>query len=250
MTEQETIQSKYSMTHDWSIFWNRLPSNYKWKPLPVVSEPTEKEINALSALACVGLMTAKQFEEIYSIPTGKLKDMRLSQKIIRHEIKVNKKPTAIYTLGLNGAKIANMPAEIYEMNYWIEYTKEDIAKRILFFELVKQMKSVNPNIKVQPAPSPFTATISFKNKDLYVYGLRGDGMDFIMSMKWSKEKFLNKQIIILTEKLEHLELIKEFFADLQIRIATDETILSSISTIQDLFYFINQSGYIIKEVAK
>ena len=124
--------SPYSLSHDWSIYWTRIPSNIKRSSY--VNGESPKERKALEALAAVGLIGGAQLSRLFSLDKKRLKRMVIEKKIVRHEIHRNKQVIPIYTLGINGAVVAGLN-DSYESNYWVEYKTEDVLKRLLFFQL-------------------------------------------------------------------------------------------------------------------
>ena len=112
------LLSPYSLSHDWSIYWTRIPSNIKQSSYVNGESPQERK--ALEALAAIGLIGGTQLSRLFSLDKKRLKRMVIEKKIIRHEIHRNKQVIPIYTLGINGAVIAGLN-DCYESNYWVEY---------------------------------------------------------------------------------------------------------------------------------
>ena len=232
--------SPYSLSHEWSLHWTRIPSNIKRSAF--VNGESPKERKALEALAAVGLIGGTQLSRLFNLDKKRLIRMVAEKKIVRHEIHRNKQVIPIYTLGINGAVIAGLN-EGYEGNYWVEYKIEDVLKRILFFQLYKHF----PESKVLPTQEPFSGAIKFQGKRFYVYVVRGEVNDLLMYFKWSGKKF-NERLIIITESIRHLQPFKEIAETLKVRVAVDVDLLDDIGDYQKLFRFINEFGEFVSEV--
>ncbi|WP_262173241.1 hypothetical protein [Saccharococcus sp. Marseille-Q5394] len=231
--------SPYSLSHEWSLHWTRIPSNIKRSPL--VNGESPKERRALEALAAVGLIGGTQLTRIFSLDKKRLKRMVAERKLVRHEIHRNKQIVPIYTLGINGAVIAGL-GEFYESNYWFEYEVEDALKRILFFQLFQHF----PEAKVIPSQKPFSGVIQFQDKLFYVYVIRGDVSDLPMYLKWDGKNF-NERVIIITESIRHLQLINETAKNLRLRVSIDNDLQIHNVNLYKLFYFFDEVGAFKRE---
>lgn len=229
------------MSHQWSVYWTRLPSNFK--RLRFFNGESPKELNAIKALAAVGLISGKQMREIFGLDRKRLKTMTLEHKLVRHEMKKDKNAVTLYTLGANGAIMAGVE-DSFKNNYWVAYKTEDILKRILFFQLYKQFQKTMLRVSVLPTPKPFIGAIELRGKPFYVYVVRGDTNDLTMFLKWNEQ--FNERVIVLTETLRHLEPLKWVLSNLPVRIALDCDLLQEQETehIQNLFYFMEDGQYI------
>ncbi|MFS0574986.1 hypothetical protein AB1K83_05090 [Sporosarcina sp. 179-K 3D1 HS] len=232
--------SPYSLSHDWSLHWTRIPSNIKRSDF--INGESPKERKALAALAAVGLIGGLQLSRLFSLDKKRLKRMVTERKIVRHEIHRNKQVIPIYTLGINGAVISG-PNECYESNYWVEYKIEDVLKRLLFFQLFQHF----PENKILPTPVPFSGAIQFKGRRIYVYVARGDLNDLLIYLKWNAKNF-SEQLIIIAESIRHLQYLKEFIQDLKLRVLLDLDVLSYNKNLQKLSYFLNESGNFIRDL--
>ena len=228
--------SPYSLSHDWSLHWTRIPSNIKCSEY--INGESLKDRIALEALAAVGVIGGMQLSRLFSLDKKRLKRMVIEKKIVRHEIHRNKQVIPIFTLGINGAVVAGMN-ECYESNYWVEYKTEDVLKRLLFFQL----------FQLFPTQEPFSGAIQFQGKPIYVYVVRGDVNDLLMYLKWMGKNF-NERLIIITESIRHLQPLKVNSENLKIRVAVDLDLLEDVEDLQKLFYFLNGSGEFISDVPR
>lgn len=231
--------SPYSLSHEWSLHWTRIPSNNKRSPF--VNGESPKERKALEALAAVGLIGGTQLTRIFSLDKKRLKRMVTEKKIVRNEIHRNKQVAPIYTLGINGAVVLGLD-ECYESNYWVEYKTEDVLKRLLFFQLLKHF----PESKVQPTQEPFSGAIQFQGKSIYVYVVRGEVKDLLMYLKW-RGKHFDERLIVITESIRHLEPLKPITGTLKMRATVDVDLLKGIEDLHNLFYFVDGNGKFVSE---
>lgn len=234
--------SQFSLSHQWSLHWTRIPSNIKRSDL--VNGESPKERKALEALADVGVIGGAQLFRLFFLDKKRLKRMAAQKKIVRHEIHRNKQVVPIYTIGINGAVIAGLN-DCYESNYWVEYQTEDVLKRLLFFQLFQHF----PKAKFLPTQEPFSGVIQFQGKPIYVYVVRGDVNDLLMYLKWNGKNF-NERLIIVAESIKHLHPLKVSAATLKLRVALDVDLRDEIKDLQKLFYFLDESGEFISEVGK
>lgn len=231
-----------SVYNDWSVSWIILPSNFK--RMKYFNAESPKELQAIKALAAVGLISGKQLRELFGLNRKRQKLMTLEHKLVRHEIKSGKQVMPVYTLGANGAVMAGV-GDSYKLNYWMTYRKEDIVKRLLFFQLYKHFQQCIPNATVQPSPNPFVGAIESNGKMFYVYVVCGDTSDFSMFLKWNG--LFHERMIVLTESLRHLEPIKWVLANQKVRVALTDDLFCNVDYIQELFYFM-KDGEFVKEV--
>ncbi|RKJ51420.1 hypothetical protein D7X33_32205, partial [Butyricicoccus sp. 1XD8-22] len=170
--------SPFSLEHTWAVYWKRLPSNMQDRP--ILGQVASNEEKALKAIASVGLITANQLLNLYSLSSNKLTRMVKRNRIVQHEIVMNDKyRIAIYSLGINGAKIVGLPG--YEVNYWVKYSIHDILKRLLFFSFYERFHQN----ELIPVPNPFMGAIIINDKPMFVYVVRGDLNDLSMYLKWN-----------------------------------------------------------------
>lgn len=220
--------SPFSLENDWTVFWKRIPSNFKERP--ILGEVAKDEQEALEGVASVGLISATQLLEIYSLGRGKVKRMVDRNRLVQHQIVMNKKNRiTIYSLGVNGAKIVGVNG--YEHNYWVEYKTTDILKRLLFFSFYKR---VYPN-DLLVAPKPFIGSIMINNNPMHVYVIRGSTNDLMMYLKWNT---FNERLILITESLSYLEQLKPFLYDLRLRVILDENVVDHSESLSNSFYFL------------
>lgn len=236
------LTSPFSLSHEWSLHWTRIPSNIKVSDY--VNGESPRERTALEALAAVGVIQGVQLFRLFSLDKKRLKRMVAEKKIVRHEIHRNKQVLHVYTLGINGAVIAGLK-DSYESNYWVEYKREDVLKRLLFFQLFQHF----PEAKVVPTQVPFSGVIQFQGKPIYVYVVRGDVNDLLLYLKWKGKNF-NERLIIIAESIKHLQPLKVSAATLKLRIVLDKDLQDEVKDPQKLFYFLDQSGEFISEVGK
>ncbi|MCM3638250.1 hypothetical protein M3152_10985 [Sporosarcina luteola] len=232
--------SPYSLSHNWSLLWTRIPSNIKRSPF--VNGESPKERKALEALAAVGLIGGTQLTRLFSLDKKRLKRMVAEKKIVRHEIHRNKQVIPIYTLGINGAVVAGLH-DCYESNYWVEYKTDDVLKRLLFFQMYKHF----PESKVLPTQEPFSGVIQFQGRPIYVYVVRGDLYDLLMYLKW-KDKSFNERFIIITESLGQLQPLKLIVEKVKVRVVLDMDLQDDRGNLQMLFYFVDKFGDFNREI--
>lgn len=230
--------SPYSLSHEWSLHWTRIPSNIKRSDF--VNGESPKERKALEALAAVGLIGGAQLSRLFSLDKKRLKRMVTERKIVRHEIHRNKQIVPIYTLGINGAVIARLN-DYYESNYWVEYKTEDVLKRLLFFRIIPYF----PETKILPTLDPFNGAILFQGKSIYVYVVRGDVNDLLMYLKWRGKSF-GKRLIIITESVRYLQPLIVYLKKCKVRVLEDLDIENSINYDRSLFYYLGKSGEFVR----
>ena len=155
--------------------------------------------------------------------------MVIEKKIVRHEIHRNKQVIPIYTLGINGAVVAGLNG-CYESNYWVEYKTEDVLKRLLFFQLYKHF----PESKVLPTQEPFSGAIQFQGERIYVYVVRGEVNDLLMYLKWRGQHF-DERLIVITESIRHLQLLKSIADTLKVRVTVDVDLLNDTKNFRIFF---------------
>jgi hypothetical protein len=226
--------SPFSLSHEWSLYWTRIPSNIKRSDF--VNGESPKERKALEVLAAVGLIGGAQLFRLFSLDKKRLKRMVVEKKVVRHEIHQNKQVIPIYTLGINGAVVVGLN-DCYESNYWVEYKIEDVLKRLLFFQLFQHF----PESKVSPTPEPFSGAIEFQDKLIYVYVVRGDFNDLLMYLKWEGNNF-NERLIVVTESLRYLQPLIVNATKFKTRAIIDMDLRDSVEDIQNQFYFIAKNG--------
>lgn len=228
--------SPFSLEHNWTINWHRLPSNIKERP--ILGEIAKNEEKALYAIASVGVITSSQMYHLFNLNKTKLKKMVARQRIVRHELILNEKhKISIYTLGINGAKIVRLSG--YEINYWVRYQITDVIKRLLFFSLLERFK--DKNAEVMPAPEPFAGGLVINEKPMYVYVVRGDVTDLIMFIKWNE---FHERMIIVTESLSVLAQLKPYLNNIKLRVILDHSIVDKNSDISKAFYLFKDNEFI------
>ena len=199
-----------------------------------------KENKALKALAAVDIIGGRQLSRLFALDKKRLRKMVREHKLVRHEMKLDKKTIPIYSLGEVGATIAKVHG--YEVNYWVEYRVQDILKRILFFELLQLF----PDSTILPAPEPFIGAINYNGTPLFIYVTRGDINDLLMFLKWQNKSFSDR-IIVITESLENLHSLKLYIKNKRIRMTTDGELFQR-EGIQNLFFFLDDNGDFVKEI--
>lgn len=231
--------SLFSLSHDWSLHWVRLPSNFK--RLEYFNGESSKEERAINALASVGVIGGQQLFKLFSLDRRRLRKMVNEQKIVRHEMKLGSRIIPIYTLGANGAVMTGIE-DAYELNYWLEYKTEDVLKRVLFFELYHHFNFEDER-NVLPAPKPFLGSIEFNGHLFYVYVVRGDINEFLMYLKWRESSF-NKRMIVIAESLRHLESLKPSLEPFKIRLVLDQDLAKETEELQNYFYYLDKGEFI------
>lgn len=231
------MKSPFSLQHEWSLFWKRIPSNAR--PLEFIQCDSKKEQKALHAIAKIGVIGGRQLFHLFSIDKKRLKKMERQQKIVRHVIKKGNQIIPIYTLGLTGSIITKHTA--YEPNYWVEYHVEDVLKRLLYFKFYQFF----PKNSIVPTAEPFVGGVDMKGNTLYVYVLRGDTSDILNYLKWRGQTFKGR-LIIIAEDLKHIQPLVMYTKSIKMRITTDMDLMHADSN-RELFYFMNSEGEFIKE---
>lgn len=228
--------SPFSVSHEWSLKWHRLPSNFK--RLKYFNGESPIEIRALKALASVGVISKKQLMSIYGIKEQRLKRMIGEHKLVKHELKLPSLIIPIYTLGENGAIMAGVE-EIYQSNYWVKFRAEDVLKCVSFFQLVALFeKLTDQEVEVRATTKPFTGVIHMGGKNqLHVYVLRGDTNDLATYIKWNEDYF-DRRLIVVTESLNHLKPILADLSDWKVRYILDEDVFNGTGNLQELFYYL------------
>lgn len=234
--------SPYSLSHKWSLHWTRIPSNVSQSNY--INGESPKERKALEALAVVGIIEGAQLFRLFSLDKKRLKRMVAEKKLVRHELIRNNHIIPIFTLGINGAVIGGLKGS-YESNFWVEYKVEDVLKRLLFFQLFQHfVKS-----KILPVPEPFIGAIEFKDKTIYVYVVRGDVSDLPMYLKWKGKQF-DGRLIVVTESIRHLQPLNLILENLKLRVAIDVDLKGGTKDHHKLFYFIDETGELKRDVDK
>lgn len=229
--------SPFSLEHKWSIYWERLRSNFRADPR--VNIHSMRERKALEALSAVGVIGEKQLSRLFSLSSREINNMKRTFKIMKHKLKRGESyEIPIYTLGIRGAMALKLDA--YESNYWTTYTIEDIMKRLLFFQLYHYF----PKLKLLPAPSPFIASLLSNDNLINVYILKGNGHDLLHYLKWESKS--NHRLMIVTESISHLTELEMFLLNLKVRIALEEDLMNQTEVKDDIFYFYNEEGELVR----
>lgn len=225
--------SPFSLEHDWAIHWRRIPSNFQ--EAPILGQIAENEEEAIYAVASVGLITANQLFNLYSLTRKKVTRMVKRHRLVEHKLVMNDKHTiSVYSLGINGAKIAGVSG--YESNYWVKYTIEDVLKRLLFFSFYERFY---PN-KLSPAIDPFMGAITINQKPMYVYVVRGDLNDIMMFLKWNP---LHERLIIITESLSFLGELKPYLHNIKLRVILDNSVVDKKQPMNKSFYLFENGEF-------
>ncbi len=237
--------SPFSLSHAWTLHWDRKPSNLK--RIEHFGSKSSKEKQAIDAIGKVGVIGGQQLHQLFGIDKKRLKRMIAEQKVVRHEMRLDGNIIPIFTLGLNGALIAGME-DAYELNYWVRYKTEDVLKRMLFFKLYerfqgREAEDGKTGPAILPTPNPFIGAIQFRRSFLYVYVVRGEINDFLMHMKWKGESF-NERLIIIAEDIRHLKLLKHALLPLKARVVLDSDLLADEAHVQNIFYFLKDGEFV------
>jgi len=219
--------SPFSLTHDWSLGWKRIPSNYK--PFQYYNINSMKEKKALEALGSVGIIGGKQLSRLFSLSNKEIKNMVHTDKIVEHALNRNHNTQIpIYSLGINGAKAIKLSA--YKSNYWVELRLEDVLKSLLFFQLYHYF----PTLNVKPTPNPFVAAVKNNESLIYVYVLKGDMGDLMRYLKWQKES--HHRLILVTESVSQLKEIELYTDNLKMRVVIEGDLMNREKSDEDIFY--------------
>lgn len=223
-----TKVSPFSLKHDWSLGWTRLPSNFK--PLPYYNINSMKERKALEALASVGVIGRKQLSRLFQLKPKDIKGMLKTDKIVQHKLTRNDNDNIqIYTLGINGAKALKL--DVYEPNYWVEYNIKEVLRMLLFFQLCHYF----PSLDIVPTPLPFVSGIENNENVIYVYVLKEDMRDLTRFLKWKGRK--RQRVIIVVEKITpQLKQLDLFSDDLLIRVVLEDDLMNIEMREENIFY--------------
>lgn len=229
--------SPFSLEHKWSVYWERLRSNFRADPRVNIHSMREKK--ALEALSAVGVIGEKQLSRLFSLSTGEIDNMKRAFKIMKHRLRRGEKyEIPIYTLGIRGAMALKLDA--YESNYWTTYTIEDVMRRLLFFQLYHYF----PTLKLLPAPSPFVASLLSNDNIINVYIMKGNAHDLLHYLKW--ESKTNHRLMLVTESMNHLVELEMFLPKIKVRIALEKDLMNQSNVKDDIFYLYNEEGELVR----
>lgn len=213
--------SPFSNQHKWVMNWEILSSNQKG----MVFEINKKEKVALEAIASIGVIGGLQLSRLFQLNKKQISKMVYQGKLIRHEIKRNKMIIPVYTLGSAG--ITHIIPKNIE-NYWTEYSKEEVLKRLSFFQFYELFpKGI---ARIAPAQKPFSGAIYVKQTPFFVYVARGNIDDLILFLKYQS---FTERLMIVVESLEELKPLNLFVNGLKVRATTDEDLKKGF---QNAFY--------------
>jgi len=219
--------SPFSLSHDWSLGWTRIPSNYK--PFKYYNINSMKEKKALEGIASVGVIGEKQLSRLFSLGAKEIKNMVKTDKIVPHALNRNhNNRIPIYSLGINGAKAINL--DVYKENYWVEYKIDEVLKSLLFFQLYHYF----PTLNVRPTPNPFVAAVKNNDNLIYVYVVKGDTNDLMRYLKWEKNS--NHRLMLVTESISQLKEIELYTKDLKMRVVIEDDLMNREKSDEDIFY--------------
>src|SRR5699024_5876080 len=188
----------------------------------------EREEKALQAIASVGLISYKQLVDIFGISAGLLKSMEKTHKLIPHTLIKNKNTkTKIYTLGVKGAMAIKL--DNYQMNYWVRYVKDDILKKLLFFQMYRHLS----DFPIIPVPNPFIGAIENNDALIYVYVMKGNTSDLMRYLKFQSS--VHHRIILVAENIQQLKSLELYFKELKVRIALESDLING-NTNKNIFY--------------
>lgn len=224
--------SPFSIEHNWTLNWTRVPEHFK--PDIQVNGESPKERRALEGLACIGVIGGLQLSRLFSLDKKQKKKMVLEKKLVRHDIQKNKQMIPVYTLGINGARLTNTPG--YENNYWLKYEVGDMLGKLLFFQLYEWF----PDSRILLAVNPFEGVIFYKNKPIYIYSAKEDIQDLLVFLKW---KEFSERMIVITESLKHVEGLLHY-DDIRIRAILQQ---EAHSTRERLSFYIKSGSEWVEE---
>lgn len=220
--------SPFSLQHNWSVKWVRIPSSIRVDP--VVNISSLRERNALEALASVGIIGKHQMIRLFSLSKKEVEMMEKSHKLVSHEIiRNNDNPTLIYTLGIKGALALEL--NDYEVNYWVEYKITDVLRSLLFF----QVYHFFPKLQVVGTPPPFTGAVKNDENVIYVYVAKGNIDDLLRYLKWQKRT--GHRLMLIVENFNQLKPLELYFEELKVRIALEGDLISDTNAGRDIFYY-------------
>src|SRR5699024_5687276 len=217
---------------DLSIFDTNKTWYFNWKSESRTSFPSlvgididDKSKEIIEAVASVGLITDKQLFYFYKVRKKHLDHMRHIKMLVEHQINIaNEKGDmdvlTVYTLGKIGAKILNLPH--YKTDYWRSYRKNEVYKRIMFFEFFNRFKK------------------GFEH--LVIYSDKEDFYNIMNFLRW-KNSF-NRMIFIASD-LKSFHQLKPHLEDKQVRYLKEADILNN-DKLNGKFHVLKEREFVIE----
>lgn len=239
---------------DLSIFDTNKTWYFNWKSESRTSFPSlvgididDKSKEIIEAVASVGLITDKQLFYFYKVRKKHLDHMRHIKMLVEHQINIaNEKGDmdvlTVYTLGKIGAKILNLPH--YKTDYWRSYRKNEVYKRIMFFEFFHRFKKGFEHLDIYPGISPFTGAIRYKNSIMEVF-IYSDKEDFYNIMNFLRWKNSFNRMIFIASDLKSFHQLKPHLEDKQVRYLKEADILNN-DKLNGKFHVLKEREFVIE----
>lgn len=230
--KENTYKSPFSRKYDWSIEWFK--QNKPISRNPYAERATNKELELLNALMSVDVIGLGQAFKLFGIDRRKAGQMCKENKLVRHYIYLNGKPQVIYTLGREGQKLLGL--EPAYKDYWLEYSVEDILKRLTFYQFYRCL----PKTTFTAAPQPFTANIINSDKHFNVYVVKDNTRDIERLLTYNE--YYSGRVFMILESFDEVLPLMEIIvrSQVKIRFVLEHDIayaLAEQKSIFNLFYY-------------
>lgn len=231
------VKSPFVEIQELRLNLTTIPSNYK--RIPHVHMGDENEMQALRAVAAVGLIQRKVLNELYGLSINHINSMVRSQKLVQHMLQSKALKIPFYTLGENGAGLLGIQNS-YKLNYWRMYRTVDILKRLIYIKLFERMVDTGHKIKLIPTmpTSPFIAALEYENGDkVMVYVAKKNIEDLITHYKWASPIEMQTRLLIVAETLNQLETNERYFKNLPMRLVLEQNLFTKYDKNIPLDYY-------------
>lgn len=235
--------SPFALSIDTEIFWETMTSREHFSSNVVINASSSNVLSELCHdLAIVGLIGSKQIQRTYFKNDKRKLNVALEKGILkRHEIARDKGLIPVISLGPNGLMIAE--GELSRANYWKEYKKADVLKRLAFYQFYSSMKSHHEEISMMKADSasPFMAVLNIKDKEFHVLVVKGNE-SVINHFFQNRQDLLPQRILIVVEELSHLKPIEKYLKALndRVRLITEHDLKNKF---EEMFYCLHENEW-------
>ncbi|HWO74723.1 MAG TPA: hypothetical protein VNM69_02260 [Bacillus sp. (in: firmicutes)] len=207
--------SPFSIQHEWRVAWKE-ETRKPHENAQLWFSPKEEPL--FQTLATVGIAGGAQLSSLYFKGDKKrLSKLERLGKLSRHTLWRGKQEIPLYTLG---PTVIDMYKSMYDLNGWFQLTISDILQRLVLFQFLKKFHEISKNgeIKVLPAPSPYTAIIERNGIPFFVLIVRGNEGEVLNLFKWSHPQ---ERIICIKESLTYASHLNEHLSKCKVRMTTD-----------------------------
>lgn len=224
-----------------SPFTVSLQTDLHWETLTTREKPSKESLlNCSEAiesfchdLAVVGLIGSVQARRIYLNNNKNRLNKAVDLKYLKkHEITRGNNKIPVYTLGAVGMFIVD--GNMDKANEWKTYSKYDVLRKLVFFQLYGSLKQEDDKIHLIHAEKPFEAAIHINGRDFHVLVVRGNENEINHFFRYESEK-IPKRILLVVEDLNQLmpvqNILKPYFN--RMRLTTDHDLNESFS---QMFY--------------